>query len=791
MKLNIHYQDKIQKDHQFDIENELNSSGGAVGSVSASGSSGITKVSQLIDKCCSLFSLTSQLPNQYQLYLLNGNVQLENLNQIDATCHDLVLKSNPNINIDPVLSNLNDPNLKKKALFDLKDLMKEENIVKKFVEKNGIQCICDQLQGLSGNTLSYALNAIQSIMQFEFSSSSIPIDLIKYLIALLDTSTNPSITKTTLSILYLFNHHRPKGYIELNDVIQAYQQQQQQQQQQTSTETKKPTINHSLVVLLGSSTVDVQLNSLTLINSMLSKSQQLLGVQDFTKLIGEFDTLEINLKLKKLVESAVITQEFRKQLYLYQRHKLMLIKHRKAVVFNKDSPEHDSILMRLWTACYPQVKLENRVSEQWKLIGFQGTDPSTDFRGTGIFGLENLVYFAENHTEKFKKIIQNQIDRKDREYPTCTAGINITQMLTNEIFKVADEKVVDMTIFPILFSHPFAFEEVYSITFQILDTTWDEMMGSYMNWQKIFSSVKNQILTTLESKPSTLEAFHWAAYLKNSNTNGAALANQHLLDDDHDPNDDIKKLKQFVKKDILEMIRVQKIQLLMDGYYFRLQKPMKSKNSLYTSFYIKLLPVSASSAFGNSSNSGASSIGSILLPQGSSNILGSSGGIGASLNANPQSSSSNTNPLSSSLDLSFLTQPSQQQELQYTLLQDNEKPTPNNLTNTIRASEITNSLDSTKKKDNKNITHGFTLTIPKDKEEKQQLDLTSTNKEDISNFVDGLKFLAGKSNDLSVETIEEYKTLVSLSMKLKLLDLEGVDLPKESPLVPDLPPSIN
>ncbi len=32
--------------------------------------------------------------------------------------------------------------------------------------------------------------------------------------------------------------------------------------------------------------------------------------------------------------------------------------------------------------------------EGWKDLGFQGTDPATDFRGVGIFGLEQLVYLA-------------------------------------------------------------------------------------------------------------------------------------------------------------------------------------------------------------------------------------------------------------------------------------------------------------------------------------------------------------------------------------------------------------
>ena len=40
----------------------------------------------------------------------------------------------------------------------------------------------------------------------------------------------------------------------------------------------------------------------------------------------------------------------------------------------------------------PSEKLTARVSEQWKELGFQGTDPATDFRGMGIFGLMCLQY---------------------------------------------------------------------------------------------------------------------------------------------------------------------------------------------------------------------------------------------------------------------------------------------------------------------------------------------------------------------------------------------------------------
>jgi hypothetical protein len=38
---------------------------------------------------------------------------------------------------------------------------------------------------------------------------------------------------------------------------------------------------------------------------------------------------------------------------------------------------------------------------RWVLLGFQCAEPSKDFRGMGILGLSNLVYFGERHPDVF------------------------------------------------------------------------------------------------------------------------------------------------------------------------------------------------------------------------------------------------------------------------------------------------------------------------------------------------------------------------------------------------------
>ncbi|KAM3354540.1 hypothetical protein ACQJBY_025309 [Aegilops geniculata] len=51
-------------------------------------------------------------------------------------------------------------------------------------------------------------------------------------------------------------------------------------------------------------------------------------------------------------------------------------------------------LKALWCAFFPGTDLWGITSGQWKEIGWQGTDPSTGFRGGGFISLENLLFFA-------------------------------------------------------------------------------------------------------------------------------------------------------------------------------------------------------------------------------------------------------------------------------------------------------------------------------------------------------------------------------------------------------------
>ncbi|XP_077984268.1 ELMO domain-containing protein 2-like [Glandiceps talaboti] len=95
--------------------------------------------------------------------------------------------------------------------------------------------------------------------------------------------------------------------------------------------------------------------------------------------------------------------------------------------YSSDDPGHENTLMQLWNLLMPNNKLESRISKQWSDIGFQGDDPKTDFRGMGMLGLHNLVFFASHFNTEARQTLSHSHHPKFG-YSLAIVGINITSM---------------------------------------------------------------------------------------------------------------------------------------------------------------------------------------------------------------------------------------------------------------------------------------------------------------------------------------------------------------------------
>ncbi|KAJ8421668.1 hypothetical protein Cgig2_020935 [Carnegiea gigantea] len=67
-----------------------------------------------------------------------------------------------------------------------------------------------------------------------------------------------------------------------------------------------------------------------------------------------------------------------------QEQRLKKLKGRMHTSFDPNRADHQVALKALWRAAFPNVQLNGLISEQWKDMGWQGSNPSTDFRYNNI-----------------------------------------------------------------------------------------------------------------------------------------------------------------------------------------------------------------------------------------------------------------------------------------------------------------------------------------------------------------------------------------------------------------------
>jgi hypothetical protein len=100
---------------------------------------------------------------------------------------------------------------------------------------------------------------------------------------------------------------------------------------------------------------------------------------------------------------------------------------------------YDNLIQRLWTHGRPSIPSTNPTQEQvdtppiphedWvHVLGFQQTDPVTDFRSGGVLSLAMMVHVCESCAPVYSRFIKPTGDAS--VLPFAITSINITDMLS-------------------------------------------------------------------------------------------------------------------------------------------------------------------------------------------------------------------------------------------------------------------------------------------------------------------------------------------------------------------------
>ncbi|CAA7058430.1 unnamed protein product [Microthlaspi erraticum] len=179
-----------------------------------------------------------------------------------------------------------------------------------------------------------------------------------------------------------------------------------------------------------------------------------------------------------------------------QEERLTRLRKRMKNYFDASRLDHQDALRALWSATYPGENLQDLISDQWKEMGWQGKDPSTDFRGAGFISLENLLFFAKTFSTSFQRLLKKQGGKRAAwEYPFAVAGVNITFMIMQMLDLEASKPrtFVRSVFLQMLSENEWAFDLLYCVAFAVMDKQWLDKNATYMQFNDVLRCTRGQL----------------------------------------------------------------------------------------------------------------------------------------------------------------------------------------------------------------------------------------------------------------------------------------------------------
>ncbi|KAI8844581.1 ELMO/CED-12 family-domain-containing protein [Chytriomyces cf. hyalinus JEL632] len=157
-----------------------------------------------------------------------------------------------------------------------------------------------------------------------------------------------------------------------------------------------------------------------------------------------------------------------------------------ATKYDTNSKTHEKMLTDFWECAMPHEQLFQRNSKQWQFLGFQGDDPATDFRGMGILGLENLIYYARTHPDSFQRVLANSHHPK-AWFSMAIVGINISSF----VLSMHRQRLLQKFFYKYGVSKDI-YHELYCFIFDSFESRWTSQNESLtvMDFERFFKQFR-------------------------------------------------------------------------------------------------------------------------------------------------------------------------------------------------------------------------------------------------------------------------------------------------------------
>ena len=156
-------------------------------------------------------------------------------------------------------------------------------------------------------------------------------------------------------------------------------------------------------------------------------SQSCLDTYQLDMYLNDWDMICRNIQ-DEMILTITNLQNRRKKVMLDHAVALSKLAAKMNNKVNWAEEEDEKNLKKMWSLYRPSIPFPGPKHELWKTIGFQGSDPQTDFRGMGKLALHCLNYLGEFHSLLITKLVDSQL--AGAEYPLAVAVINFCSLIS-------------------------------------------------------------------------------------------------------------------------------------------------------------------------------------------------------------------------------------------------------------------------------------------------------------------------------------------------------------------------
>ncbi|XP_076297340.1 engulfment and cell motility Ced-12 isoform X2 [Lasioglossum baleicum] len=284
-------------------------------------------------------------------------------------------------------------------------------------------------------------------------------------------------------------------------------------------QVEKEVTFQNLVNHLQSVSPQIQQNAIALINALFLKAD--LSKRKSVALVLQSKHVR-NIFLTNIIAESTsqVGAEMAHQLYVLQTLMLSLWEQRMMTKMDpQDQDAHDKIKELRKIAFDTEGVLGGDVAarkqglyaKDYKKLGFKyDINPALDFTETppGMLALDCMIYFARNHTEGYTKVVlENSCRADEHECPFGRTSVELVKLLC-QVLRIGEAPSEQgQSYHPMFFTHDHPFEEFYCVCIVLLNKTWKEMRATTEDFVKVFSVVREQITRALQSKPTGLDKF--------------------------------------------------------------------------------------------------------------------------------------------------------------------------------------------------------------------------------------------------------------------------------------------